>query len=105
MGDSPAAVAAAQEALGCERRVLDQHEVCLMHLGPDGMLIDWTDAGCPVAVEVASKVAAATLRVHRSRRYCGCGWCCANNAPGVVPGDAHKNCSAQRARADEQETP
>lgn len=35
----------------------------------------------------------AEERLAKSRRrYCGCGWCCANNPPGVEPGEAHKVC-------------
>lgn len=55
------------------------------------------------AAEVRAEAAEAevvTLRakVARSRsRYCGCGWCCSNNADGVVPGDAHLICSRYRA--------
>jgi hypothetical protein len=49
---SGAAVNAVMRTLGCERGALDQHEVCLMHLGPDGFAL-WTDRGCPVAVATA----------------------------------------------------
>ena len=48
----------------------------------------------------AAEAEVVTLRakVARSRsRHCGCGWCCSNNADGVVPGDAHLICSRRRA--------
>lgn len=60
------AVEAVEAALECERKRLDGHLVCLTHLGPDGMLIDWTDRGCPVAVAAADAaqpaIAAQALR-------------------------------------------
>ena len=33
------------------------------------------------------------------REPCGCAWCCASNAPGVMPGAGHNICPAQKDRA------
>ncbi len=47
-----------------------------------------------------AEVGTLRARLARSRsRYCGCGWCCSNNADGVVPGDAHLSCSRYAALA------
>ena len=55
---------------------------------------DWRDRSEAAEAEVVTLRA----RLARSRsRYCGCGWCCSNNADGVVPGDAHLICSRYRA--------
>lgn len=57
---TPAQVAAAQEALGCEREtMLSEHGVeamCSEHW--DGHP-EWSDRGCPVAVQAADAVVAA----------------------------------------------
>ena len=50
------------------------------------------------AESAEAEVVTLRARLARSRsRYCGCGWCCSNNADGVVPGDAHLICSRYRA--------
>lgn len=89
MTASPAVVAAAQEALRCAKvEVRGEGAHCWSH-GPQ----IWTDLGCPVAVEVASKVAAAALRE----------WI--NEWP-TTPGDGTFLANVARdgrARADEQE--
>jgi hypothetical protein len=49
------------------------------------------------AESAEAEVVTLRAKVARSRsRYCGCGWCCSNNADGVVPGDAHLICSRYR---------
>ena len=48
----------------------------------------------------AAEAEVVTLRARLARsqsRHCGCGWCCSNNADGVIPGDAHLICSRYRA--------
>jgi hypothetical protein len=47
----------------------------------------------------AAERALADERAKRRAGYCGCAWCCSNNAPSVMAGGAHDICSAQKARA------
>ena len=78
----------------------------------DLTVAEWRDLdfamGDAVSASVHSSVMTLARRIRcdaragaarEARGYCGCSWCCANNPPGVIPGKAHENCSAQRDRA------
>ena len=52
------------------------------------------------AESAEAEVVTLRARLARSQsRYCGCGWCCSNNADSVIPGDAHLICSRYAALA------
>lgn len=92
---SPAAVAAVQEALGCERFEFSADlKWCELH-ETDSHQANWTDRGCAKAVAAADAAAphnAATalegfLQEGRTLRPCGCSifrnalMCCVTSAP------------------------
>ena len=87
MSVPPAVVAVAMEALGCRAVPCNGNKYdlrCIAHWA-----LRWTPAGCPAAVEAASKVAAVALR---------------EAAADADPWDElHAAASWLMARADEQE--